>query len=129
MEKAKLIVKNFGPLKDIEIEVRDMVTFIGAQASGKSTIAKLLSIFEDYHFRATNGMFESELSTYKINSYLTSKTYISYVNAEYSFEYKDFKESKLHRRAFIRKELFEAFSNRNKIKINNLLLELYIKLY
>ena len=47
MERAKLIVKNFGPLKDIEIEVREMVVFIGAQASGKSTLAKLLSIFED----------------------------------------------------------------------------------
>jgi predicted ATPase len=51
MEKAKLIVKNFGPLKDIEIEVREMITFIGAQASGKSTLAKLLSIFEDENFR------------------------------------------------------------------------------
>ena len=50
MERAKLIVKNFGPLKDIEIEVREMVTFIGAQASGKSTLAKLLSIFEDEEF-------------------------------------------------------------------------------
>lgn len=32
MERIKLIVKNFGPLKDIEIEVRAMVTFIGAAA-------------------------------------------------------------------------------------------------
>ena len=51
MERAKLIVKNFGPLKDIEIEVREMVTFIGAQASGKSTLAKLLAVFEDENFR------------------------------------------------------------------------------
>lgn len=126
MEKAKLIVKNFGPLKDIEIEVREMVTFIGAQASGKSTLAKLLSIFEDYHFRAISGNFESELETYKINSYLNAKTYISYVNPEYSFEYKDFKETKSNNRALIRKELLDAFIDRNKIKINNLLLELLI---
>ena len=51
MEKAKLIVKNFGPLKDIEIEVREMITFIGAQASGKSTLAKLLSPLPHESFR------------------------------------------------------------------------------
>ena len=57
MERAKLIVKNFGPLKDIEIEVREMVTFIGAQASGKSTLAKLLSILEDEEFRRNDQNF------------------------------------------------------------------------
>jgi predicted ATPase len=126
MEKAKLIVKNFGPLKDIEVEVREMITFIGAQASGKSTLAKLLSIFDDYHFRANYGKFESELETYKINSYLNAKTYISYVNTEYSFEYKDFKDTKSNKRSLIRKELLDAVIDRDKIKINNLLLELII---
>ena len=67
MERAKLIVKNFGPLKDIEIEVREMVTFIGAQASGKSTLAKLLSIFEDENFRRDDKiLFEEELRKYNI---------------------------------------------------------------
>jgi predicted ATPase len=79
MEKAKLIVKNFGPLNDIEIEVREMVTFIGAQASGKSTIAKLLSIFEDENFRKDEKItFEDELKKYNIFSYLSEYTYIEY---------------------------------------------------
>lgn len=79
MERAKLIVKNFGPLKDIEIEVREMVTFIGAQASGKSTLAKLISIFEDEEFKINDNIsFESELEKYNISSFLNKNTYIEY---------------------------------------------------
>lgn len=81
MERAKLIVKNFGPLKDIDIEVREMVTFIGAQASGKSTLAKLLSIFEDENFRREEKItFEDELKKYNIFNYLKDDTFISYDN-------------------------------------------------
>ncbi|WP_431244310.1 AAA family ATPase [Flavobacterium sp. P21] len=83
MERAKLIVKNFGPLKDIEIEVREMVTFIGAQASGKSTLAKLISIFEDDEFRRNSETtFEIELKKYNIYSYLNKKTFIEYTNSK-----------------------------------------------
>lgn len=95
MERAKLIVKNFGPLKDIEIEVREMVTFIGAQASGKSTLAKLLSIFEDEGFRRDEIIsFEDELKKYNILSYLREDTIINYSNTKigespFEFSYKD----------------------------------------
>lgn len=82
MERAKLIVKNFGPLKDIEIEVREMVTFIGSQASGKSTLAKLLSIFENENFRRDRNItFEEELKKYNIFSYLKEDSFIRYDNA------------------------------------------------
>ncbi len=81
MERAKLIVKNFGPIKDIEIEVREMVTFIGAQASGKSTLAKLLSIFEDEKFRRDDKIsFEDELKKYNISSFLKTESFIEYSN-------------------------------------------------
>ena len=74
MERARLIVKNFGPLKDIDIEVREMVTFIGAQASGKSTLAKLISILEDEGFRINSNLdFETELKKYNILSYLSKR--------------------------------------------------------
>ncbi|MFN4026625.1 MAG: AAA family ATPase [Flavobacterium sp.] len=104
MERAKLVVKNFGPLKDIEIEVREMVTFIGAQASGKSTLAKLLSIFEDENFRSDDKItFEEELKKYNIFSYLKKDSFIHYdsknVNttiAEFTFSDNKFKKSTLH---------------------------------
>ena len=91
MERAKLIVKNFGPLKDIEIEVREMVTFIGAQASGKSTLAKLLSIFEDENFRRNENIkFEDELKKYNILNYLQRETIIEYNNIKSDKNYVNF---------------------------------------
>lgn len=103
MERAKLIVKNFGPLKDIEIEVREMVTFIGAQASGKSTLAKLISIFEDENFRINSNIsFEDELKKYNILSYLKDESYIEYKSknlsttiAEFTFQKNKFNKTTL----------------------------------
>jgi predicted ATPase len=40
----KLIVKNFGPIRDISIDVNDINIFIGPTSSGKSTVAKLIAI-------------------------------------------------------------------------------------
>lgn len=41
----KIIIKNFGPVKDAEIELKKVLVLIGEQASGKSTIAKLVYFF------------------------------------------------------------------------------------
>jgi energy-coupling factor transporter ATP-binding protein EcfA2 len=41
---VKLTVKNFGPLTNIDIKIKDIMVFIGPQASGKSTVAKICSI-------------------------------------------------------------------------------------
>ncbi len=47
---SKLIVHNFGPLKDVEINTDKSIYMIGESASGKSTIAKLIYFFEsDYY--------------------------------------------------------------------------------
>jgi predicted ATPase len=42
----KIIIKNFGPIKYAEIEVKKILVLIGEQASGKSTIAKLIYFFK-----------------------------------------------------------------------------------
>ena len=126
MERAKLIVKNFGPLKDINIEVREMVAFIGAQASGKSTLAKLISILEDEDFRRDDIItFEEELKKYNIFNYLKHDTFISYDNinyiekSPYSFEYKagNFSKGTAHRYISVIKE-FSKDQNLNQIKIS-----------
>ena len=46
MSMERLIVKNFGPIKDVDIEIPRLLVFIGDQASGKSTLAKLIYIFK-----------------------------------------------------------------------------------
>jgi predicted ATPase len=108
MEKAKLIVKNFGPLKDIDIEVREMVTFIGAQASGKSTLAKLLSIFEDENFRRNEKTsFENELTKYNIFSFLKDETFVEYIKGDYHFIFSDTVYKKINPREALKKEFIE----------------------
>ena len=42
----KIIIKNFGPIKEAEIDIKQVLVLIGEQASGKSTIAKLIYFFE-----------------------------------------------------------------------------------
>ncbi len=46
----RIIVKNFGPLKDIDLEIKDYMIFLGPQASGKSTLAKLIYFFREIEF-------------------------------------------------------------------------------
>ena len=40
-----LIIKNFGPIKSVDLEIFDYNIFIGPQATGKSTIAKAVYFF------------------------------------------------------------------------------------
>lgn len=44
MQKIK--IESFGPINEAEIEIKQMVVFIGEQASGKSTISKLVYFFK-----------------------------------------------------------------------------------
>ncbi len=44
----KLSVHNFGPIQEVDIELRDINLFIGEQSVGKSTLAKLISILTDH---------------------------------------------------------------------------------
>lgn len=43
----RIIIRNFGPVKDIDIELSKLMVFTGPQGSGKSTIAKLLTVLSD----------------------------------------------------------------------------------
>lgn len=42
----KIIVRNFGPIREAEIEIKGLTILIGEQASGKSTLAKLIYFFK-----------------------------------------------------------------------------------
>ncbi|MBF0521345.1 MAG: AAA family ATPase, partial [Nitrospirae bacterium] len=41
-------IKEFGPLKDVTLPVKDLMLFIGPQASGKSTISKGIYLFKSF---------------------------------------------------------------------------------
>lgn len=48
----KIVIDNFGPVKHAEIEITPLLILIGEQATGKSTIAKLI-----YFFKSLSGEF------------------------------------------------------------------------
>lgn len=60
--KEKLVIKNFGPIKDVELELGRFTVLIGENATGKSTVAKLLSVCRYFSFiigDESNGIFEN----------------------------------------------------------------------
>jgi predicted ATPase len=69
----KLIVKNFGPIKEAEIDLTKYVVFIGDTSTGKSVLAKLIAIFRDSFqtLQLQKGVesldFIKELKKYNIN--------------------------------------------------------------
>jgi len=98
----RLIVKNFGPLKDIDIELNKINLFIGENGSGKSVLAKLivtiLNLIRDTSIKSKGQLedtklLEDNLKKYHIN-FLSSKTYIHYFDCNkqiYSIMYKNSK--------------------------------------
>ncbi len=76
----KIIIKNFGPIKDVELEIKDINVFIGSTSSGKSTVAKLIAIFKEFGLRQVNNfmVFTSLLNHYNINFDINDKTHIKY---------------------------------------------------
>lgn len=55
----KIVIKQFGPIKDAEIEIDKVVLLIGEQASGKSTTAKLIYFFRSLPDLLLETLFEN----------------------------------------------------------------------
>lgn len=93
----RIIIHNFGPVKDVDIELSKLMVFIGPQGSGKSTIAKLLTIFSDVLWWRMVSENDNPLSEFKkmgIDKYFSHDTTFDYigVGGEHLF-YKDSKFS------------------------------------
>jgi predicted ATPase len=61
--KEKLVIKNFGPIRDAEIELKKVNLFIGPQGSGKSTIAKVISAVMSDVKNRESGSTDTDLKT------------------------------------------------------------------
>ena len=97
--KEKLIIKNFGPIKVVELKLSKFNVLIGDQGTGKSTVAKLLiaigntcyrEIFdlkEDENFDKPTNQFFGHLKNVGIYSYLSDNTEIFFENSKYKFTY------------------------------------------
>jgi predicted ATPase len=91
----KLIIRNFGPIIDVELDLRKMNVIIGEQATGKSTIAKLLAVCRYFSYiientQMTNGTFEQGLIEWGLGGYFNKNSYIGYSCKDYLFSAEPF---------------------------------------
>lgn len=67
----RIVIHNFGPIKEADIETKRYTVFIGQTSTGKSVAAKLISIANDYNFMMLEEGdfkgFTSFLSQYSID--------------------------------------------------------------
>ena len=87
----RLIIKNIGPIKNIDITLNKINVFIGAQSSGKSTISKILChcqwvektcYLNDEYLRKYNkkGVFyESLIEYHRLEGYFNKEASIEYI--------------------------------------------------
>ena len=83
----QLKIHNFGPIQDVDIQLKEYNFLIGGQGVGKSTIAKLLSIVTDYNLYfelAFNGddiihVWHQFLRNYGILNYEKEDSVIEYI--------------------------------------------------
>ncbi len=84
----RLIVKNFGPLKDVDIELNRINLFIGENGSGKSVLAKIVTILLDFRERDEKEILK-KFSDYNIK-FFSKETFIQlYITDELLVEIKN----------------------------------------
>ena len=69
----KLIVRDFGPIKNAELDTKKTTVLIGPQGSGKSTLAKLVATSTNisWHFGLQKDYdLNLHFSEYGMNNYL-----------------------------------------------------------
>ena len=81
---ATLKVKNVGPIRDAELEVKQHTIFIGPQGSGKSTLAKLIAIGADEEIVYGAKINQDIFKKYVLMSYLDGKSYFSFEGNAYT---------------------------------------------
>lgn len=87
----RLILKNFGPIQKLDIEIKPLMVFIGESGSGKSAILKLMSLLRWVHkqnnlqtfnknkeYKSIDSLFFENLSVSEIKEFITDKTRIEF---------------------------------------------------
>ena len=93
-----LIIRNLGPLKEADIELKRINVIIGSQSSGKSCVLKTacyctwvekrIQLTQTADFFAKDNNFLNELERFhKLKGYIKADTFISYESEFMSFSY------------------------------------------
>jgi predicted ATP-dependent endonuclease of OLD family len=95
----KLIIRNFGPITNVDLDLRKVNVLIGDQGTGKSTVAKVLmavknSIFreifdlpKDNEIDEETNKFLAHLDLVGVRSFIKSDTEIIYIYKDYSLNF------------------------------------------
>ena len=107
MDRIK--IHNFGPIKNIDMELSKLMVFIGPQGVGKSAFAKLLTILSDIYWWTNICKNNNPLSEFKkmeIVNYFAPDTYIEYYgkydviiryrDGKFSISIKDFSQQEIY---------------------------------
>lgn len=96
----KLIIENFGPVKYVDLDLKKINVFIGPNASGKSTVSKIIAILKNvdlspYFFNGTNKenkILNQQFNKLNLSEYINEKFKISYSSDYYKIEKTKYKE-------------------------------------
>lgn len=95
---SRLIIRNVGPIKSVDIRLNKVNVFIGPQGSGKSTIAKIISfcswlekVNEATNRTAADGLIKRLGSFHHMEEFFSEKSVILYVgdNVIFAYNWKD----------------------------------------
>lgn len=97
----RLFVRNFGPIKELDIVFKSITILIGDQGTGKSCIAKLFTMFKWLEkelatqrklisYYESYNRFETKLCSYhRIEDFIKKETYIRFESEKYEFIYEN----------------------------------------
>ena len=111
----KLIVRNFGPLKEVKADLGRFNLIIGKQSSGKSSVLKIacycawveksIQLAQSPEYFMSGNTFINDMILYhKFHGYMKPMTYIEYVTDYMSFSYDN------------QKQIFEFKWKKNRMK-------------
>ena len=97
----RLVVKSFGPVRDLDITFKKVTLFIGDQGTGKSCVAKLFSMFKwlekvliqkkykRNYFEQYNRFLTKLCPYHRIESFIRPDSYLRFESNLYDFVYSD----------------------------------------
>ena len=104
LEMKHLVIRNFGPLQNVDIELGLVNLIIGLQSSGKtcvlrtacfcSWVEKRIMLLQSADYFADGSMFiDSFLGYYRMENYLKDDTFIEYSSSFVHFSFDNSKTS------------------------------------
>lgn len=126
----KIIVKNFGPILDVELQIYKLTMIFGSQATGKSVLAKLLKAVNSSDLVRTKDIRQT-LKDYNIDTCLQDDTYIRFESSNRVMEfqngvYSDTLSKKYHSRYALNRRLFSDKLSKNDGNLSSTTIEILL---